>query len=229
MEDYVLPPQFDFLNNPNVSPIVMYMFEFKYFLDKDDLSYIWQNLAPRNYTEASFQEESTAHALMNTELLTEHNLLANPNLRWMVFKVKQRGQAMYTDMITRQIDQPSNQEQFSRDLSREYPLKFNWPYDYISIVETINFDVDVKYDRMQVKNMKSNALMDIGKQNKALSKKLRAEVPLKLDVKQTGKAPSDKNVKVKAMNKMPQGKKMSTKNEQKAIKTSTTSKKPYGV
>ena len=27
----------------------MYFFEFEYELDKDDLSYIWQNIAPRNY------------------------------------------------------------------------------------------------------------------------------------------------------------------------------------
>ena len=27
----------------------MYMFEFKYELDRDDLSYIWQNLAPKKF------------------------------------------------------------------------------------------------------------------------------------------------------------------------------------
>ena len=32
---------------------VMYMFEFTYELDQDDLSYIWQNLAPRNYKKIS--------------------------------------------------------------------------------------------------------------------------------------------------------------------------------
>jgi hypothetical protein len=220
MQDYVLPPQFDFLNNKKVSPIVMYMFEFRYELDKDDLAYIWQNLAPRNYKEASFQKEATAHALMNTELLTEYNLLSNPNLRWMVFKVKQRGQTMYTEMITRQVDQPSNQKQFSRNRITEYPLKFNWPYDYVSIVETINFDVDVKYDRTQTKALKSDAVKDIGKQNKALSKELRATIPLKLEKKQKPFKPSDMNQKVKAQNKATQG-------PRKELKTSVTTKKTY--
>ena len=77
MEDYVLPPQFDFLNNPLIEPIVMYMFEFKYELDKDDLSYIWQNLAPRNSDRLEMKKYSVAHELMNTELLTERNLLSN--------------------------------------------------------------------------------------------------------------------------------------------------------
>ena len=26
-----------------------------------------------------------------------------------------------------------------------YPLKFNWPYDYFSIIETIRLDADVLY------------------------------------------------------------------------------------
>ena len=33
MKDYVLPKRFDFLRNPLIEPIVMYMFEFKYELD----------------------------------------------------------------------------------------------------------------------------------------------------------------------------------------------------
>ena len=175
MQDYVLPPQFDFLNNKKVSPIVMYMFEFEYTLDKDDLSYIWQNLAPRDYRHAAFEQESTAHTLMNTELLTEYNLLSNPNLRWMVFKVKQRGQTMYADMITRQVDQPNNQKEFSRNTSNDYPLKFNWPYDYISIVETITFDADVKYDRDKEKSFDA-ATNKRNKQNQILDKKKRKKM-----------------------------------------------------
>ena len=90
MDRYVLPPQFDFINNDSVTPIVMYMFEFEYKLDKDDLSYIWQNLAPRHYKKMEFQVQSTAHALLNTELLEEDNIMDNESLRWMVFKVKQK-------------------------------------------------------------------------------------------------------------------------------------------
>ena len=58
MDRYVFPPQFDFKNNDSIDPIVMYIFEFEYKLDRDDLSYIWQNLAPRNYKKMEIQVES---------------------------------------------------------------------------------------------------------------------------------------------------------------------------
>ena len=48
MNRYVLPPQLDFINNTLIDPMVMYIFEFKYELDKNDLSYIWQNIAPEH-------------------------------------------------------------------------------------------------------------------------------------------------------------------------------------
>ena len=148
MERYVLPPQFDFLNNKKVKPLVMYIFEFEYKFDKDDLSYIWQNLAPRNYRDITFQQQSIAHELMDTELLTESNLLDNENLRWMVFKVKQRCQANYYDKITPQVGESAGKEIFDLFTTKEgYKLGFNWPYDYLSFVEKIKVDAEVLYKR----------------------------------------------------------------------------------
>ena len=102
MKRYVLPPQFDFINFEEIDPMVMYFFEFKYEFDKDDLSYIWQNLAPREYKKITFQEAKVSHDLMSNELLDEDNLMDNPNLRWMVFKVKQKAGKDYYDLIAPQ-------------------------------------------------------------------------------------------------------------------------------
>jgi len=143
MNDYVLPQQFDFIQNPLVGPIVMYMFEFKYSLNKDDLSYIWQNLAPRDYKKMYFQTEAVAHELFNTELLTEQNIMENPNLRWMVFKVKQKSQALYKDLRVRQVSEAGST--LLRPPPMGYPLKFNWPYDYLSIVELVKIEAEVLY------------------------------------------------------------------------------------
>ena len=211
MERYVLPPQFDFLNNKDIDPIAMYIFEFKYELDKNDLAYIWQNLAPRNYEKATFEKDMVAHELLNTELLTEQNLLSNPNLRWMVFKVKQRGQTLYRDMITGQIDESTFQPGFAENDASGYPLLYNWPYDYISIVETINFDVDVKYDRETAKKMKSDSMRNIGAQNQILNKKRRQPgiTATKLNEKQATNDVPQKGVKPKAQNKL--SKRISTK------------------
>ena len=187
MDDYVLPPQFDFINNDRVAPIVMYMFEFEYELDTDDLSYIWQNLAPRNYKTMQLQEDSVAHELINTELLTENNLLSNPNLRWMVFKVKQRSQARYTDMIVSQVSQTTTQNNLKDNKEsdkKEYPLNYNWPYDFVSIVESIKLDVDMKFDKSSPADLKTNTSKTIGKQNQTLNKKLRRKKALILNKKQ---------------------------------------------
>jgi hypothetical protein len=147
MKRYVLPPQFDFINFEDIEPIVMYFFEFKYEFDKDDLSYIWQNLAPRDYKKITFQEASVAHDLMRNELLEQKDLIDNPNLRWMVFKVKQKANKDYYDLIPPQIKAArpiSNLDKPETDKDDEY-LQFNWPYDYLSFVELINIDADVLY------------------------------------------------------------------------------------
>tara|TARA_R110000824_G_scaffold400651_1_gene608671 strand:- start:12125 stop:21541 length:9417 start_codon:yes stop_codon:yes gene_type:complete len=145
MERYVLPPQFDFLNNPVAEPIVMYMFEFEYTFDKDDLIYIWQNLSPRESDKISFQYQSVAHELINTELLSEQNFIDNDNLRWMVFKVKQKAQTNYYDLIVPQVGE-SAKDVFSFDDETDgYKIGFNWPYDFVSFVEMIKIDADILF------------------------------------------------------------------------------------
>jgi len=144
MGRYILPPQFDFLNNTDVSPIVMYFFEFTYDLDKDDLSYIWQNLAPRDYKKISLTFQSTGHTLSENELLAPEDIIDNENLRWMVFKVKQKSQKNYFNLVAPQAGESSTTEDFQATQSG-YQLGFNWPYDYVSFVESIKMDVDVLF------------------------------------------------------------------------------------
>jgi len=166
MQRYILPPQFDFINNPDsaVDPFVMYIFEFKYELDRDDLSYIWQNLAPRDYEKISYQHESVAHVLADNEILSERILENNEHLRWMIFKVKQKGQEDYWDYVDEQAKgstkTPSynndnmNQSQFNLQEGNDsnYKLRHNWPYDYMSFVEMIKLNVDIKYSNPEQQN-----------------------------------------------------------------------------
>jgi hypothetical protein len=153
MQQYVLPPAFDFLNNSKVKPMVMYFFEFEYELDQDDLNYIWQNLAPRDYKKITQTVASTAHNLADNELMTADDVM-NSQTRWMVFKVKQKSQAQYENFITPQAGETTDTS-FSAmsttqaelaDLSTDtYSVNYNWPYDYVSFVETIKFDAQVLY------------------------------------------------------------------------------------
>ena len=142
MEKYVFPPEFDFLNNKEVDPIAMYIFEFKYEFDRDDLSYIWQNIAPRDSKKVQFQNASVAHNLANNELINE-KVLMNDNLRWMVFKVKQRAQTDYYDLVPDQANESTRQITQKDNKLKDYKFGFNWPYDYLSFVELIKMDVNI--------------------------------------------------------------------------------------
>lgn len=149
MDKYIFPPELDFVNNTEIDPIAMYIFEFEYSFDEDDLSYMWQNLAPRNYQQITQQSTTVSHELIDTELLTEENLTENENLRWMVFKVKQRSQKLFTDMGTNIEDvleearttAHGNVAKKGSDLPRLY----NWPYDYLSFVEKISIDAEILF------------------------------------------------------------------------------------
>jgi hypothetical protein len=145
MDRYVLPPQFDFLNNDDVDPLVMYIFEFKYKLDKDDLSYIWQNLAPRDYQQITLRSDEIAHELNNTELLAARNIVDNENLRWMVFKVKQKAKSEYSDLIVPQVGHAAGKQIPAPRTEEGYEIGFNWPYDYLSVIELIKMDAQVLY------------------------------------------------------------------------------------
>ena len=141
MNDYIVPPQFDFVNYPdNVAPVTMYFFEFSYTFDKDDLSYMWQNLMPRNHEKGLFDSATAEHTLGAEFPLEAADILNNPNMRWMVFKVKQRSQADYYDYVSTQ----AGDRKLDRD--DDSPLQFNWPYDYCSIIEFVGVDAGVLFN-----------------------------------------------------------------------------------
>jgi len=157
MEDFVLPPQLDWVHNSDIKPMVMYIFPFEYELDKDDLAYIYQNLAPRESKKIRMKSTSVAHNLLDTELLRSQNIMTTDQLRWMVFKVKQRSMSDYYDhvpnnageasiQLTEQYKRKTHQElQRTKEPDREYQIAYNWPYDYISLIELARLDVEVMY------------------------------------------------------------------------------------
>ena len=130
---YVFPPQFDFFRNQNARPIAMYIFDFEHTFDKNDLSYMWQNIAPKIGNE--FQEAS---ATISHPLLTKNNLLEDlkDKVKWMVFKVKQRAKTKYNNLLV-----GGNQKE---DL-----FSYNWPYDYFSLIEFAKIDSSITYGSIE--------------------------------------------------------------------------------
>ena len=106
---------------------------------------------------------SIAHELIDAELLNEETLEENQQLRWMVFKVKQKGQDSYWDKTDTQIakrrDDSGSKQIASLNISQKsindnlkmlntYRYSHNWPYDYVSFVEMIKVNSEILFSDM---------------------------------------------------------------------------------
>jgi len=156
MKEYVFPPRFDFIKYPNkITPFAMYIFEFKHEFDKDDLSYIWQGIQPRSGASMQFSEASVKHKLLIEELMgkamEETGEPLQSELRWMVFKVKQKAPTNYYEKIVGNQGASSKEyvslpPGFTAPLASDIPeYSYNWPYDYFSLVEFAKIDAAVKF------------------------------------------------------------------------------------
>jgi len=155
MEKYVFPPNMNFVKYEDVTPFAMYIFEFEYKLDQCDLSYIWQNLPPRNHTVVKSAEAAISHKLLANELRlgTEASVISD-KVQWMVFKVKQKAVQKYEDQIvainasqndfTRSNLNTNKDKQGNSLLEKDIDYTYNWPYDYFSIVEMAKLEVEVE-------------------------------------------------------------------------------------
>jgi len=142
LNKYVFPPQFDFVRNSKADKLAMYVFEFDHTFDKNDLSYMWQNLSPKFGTSFKQATATVSHPLLRGEMMDS----LKGNVKWMVFKVKQRAETNYysnivgspniggTSVASKAVNN-SNTELFG----------YNWPYDYFSMVEFAKIDASVNF------------------------------------------------------------------------------------
>jgi hypothetical protein len=150
MKKYVFPPVLDFVENPTVDAVAMYIFEFSHRLDKNDLSHIWQNLPPRVGRKTEDAMATVSHHMLTDELLgeptartpAEHSKFPK-ELQWMVFKVKQRAKRDYYQQIEK-----TSSTIYEGDASYISNLPFythNWPYDHFSLVELAEIEAEVTF------------------------------------------------------------------------------------
>jgi hypothetical protein len=138
MKDYVFPPSMDFLNDSEIEPFSMYIFEFKHELSKLDLADIWQNLPPEIGETLDVAESSIEHDLLSRELLDES---LSDSIRWMVFKVKQKAETSY---FSTQAGK-SNTALANLVTGKTAGITFNWPYDFFSLVELVRLDAEIDF------------------------------------------------------------------------------------
>ena len=147
LENYVFPPQFDFVRNTSIDPIVMYVGEFKKFLYQEDLVDLWQNLLPDNLREVEKETIKVEHDLEEFEFF--HGAPLPTDVKFLVFKVKQKGAWNYysvkpnVDEVALNVSKNNNQS-YSMVLEDKY--NYNWPYDFCSIIEYGKVNCQVKFD-----------------------------------------------------------------------------------
>ena len=148
LKDFIFPPTLDFVNFPKeVDPIAMYCFRFDHVFDQQDLTDIWQNLSPKISREFQESQASISHSLMRrTTMIKGGNL--REDLRWMVFKVKQRAAANYYDQVFSKKGDKTSFVDAALDLTSTGPednIQYNWPYDFFSLVELVKIDASVEF------------------------------------------------------------------------------------
>jgi hypothetical protein len=156
MKRYVFPPELDFQKYSEIEPFVMYVMEFQHELSQDELKDIWQGVMPDIAMIPELDSDEFTHEVGENEFFGGRPLpRANTEqVRWMVFKVKKRAHANwyattienYQDEVT--LDNPRKQleqNEFANPLGYDY--NYNWPYDYFSLVELAQIDVENSFTK----------------------------------------------------------------------------------
>ena len=119
--------------------MLFFFFEFSHTLSSTDLSNIWQNIAPKITHKFEHDEKSWT---VQTDNLDDFK---SKNLRWMVFKVKKRALASYSSLVPRAPRSFFRDERPTGQSVSTTAAAYNWPYDYFSLVELANIDVQCEF------------------------------------------------------------------------------------
>jgi len=147
MSNYVFPPKMDFITNPSVAPIAMYIFEFTHKFDSDDLTHIWQNLPPKSIERVERKSVEVSHELLEDQLLGSGPL--SDKLQWMVFKVKKKAVKNYFSKVASKTGDSLDDDRFKFSFevagkkTQQVDYSYNWPYDFFSLVELVKIDAKV--------------------------------------------------------------------------------------
>ena len=128
MRKFVIPPQFDFIRIPkaNKPPIAMYILPFETILDRGDLQDIWQGVLPNVGITPQKRNSAISHDLGTDDPFYRGQDIPT-DVRWMVFRVKQKAHGDYSEITETTLDESS--------LSSQDKYTYNWPYDFCSLVE----------------------------------------------------------------------------------------------
>jgi hypothetical protein len=129
----------------------MYIFEFEKELDREDLNGIWQGVRTENLKKIEFKTTKVAHDFNVNELLgalgeTEEGISAIKDIKWTIFKVKQKAAINYDKKMSDDLSDGSYRfhQQNLKDELLGVQYGYNWPYDYFSMVENAKVSINVQ-------------------------------------------------------------------------------------
>jgi len=132
LNNYVIPPEMNFLTYDDIEPFVMYIMEFEHTLDQQDLADVWQGLMPKISQTAEKDSAEITHTLDPWEFLGGKKL--PDQVRWMVFKLKKKAKINYFEKTADSTD--DDRFKFNFKVGEKTPeYSYNWPYDFCSLVE----------------------------------------------------------------------------------------------
>jgi hypothetical protein len=160
MRRFVFPPEMDFIHR-DVAPFVMYSFPFEQVLNKLDLQDIWQGILPRIGVMPKLGNETIEHSLESPYEFF-HGKRLPKNIRWLVFKVKQRAEMNYSNVTSEQnddqnplfgarrnaattpnIQSPPGPTYHKPNLNEVF--SYNWPHDFYSLLELGKVETEIKW------------------------------------------------------------------------------------
>ena len=146
MQKFIIPPKWDFVNNPDQvrNPFIMFIFEFEHTFNQQDLVDMWQNLPP-DETRIARNNIKTAVS-SNSSIFSEVQKLGKNfgDLQWIVFKAKQRASINYFEKTLASKDDDDFKVAIGENPEATPSYSYNWPYDYFSLVELVKVDAEVK-------------------------------------------------------------------------------------
>ena len=148
MRKYVMPPQFDFIKYNDIDPFAIYFLPFYQDLQQEELVDIWQGITPQSALQMSKDKNSFSHDIKSDEFFGNiRNRTILGDLKFLIFKVKERGESNYYNITRDSTDDERFSFLFADDnlaSAVETGGSYNWPYDFFSLVEKAK--VEVKYE-----------------------------------------------------------------------------------
>ena len=153
MDKYVLPPQLNFNIYDDIEPFAMYILEIEHTLDRQDLADIWQGVMPKISTTAEKDFAEVSHKIASWEFFGGKQI--PENIKWMVFKAKRKAEVNYFKMVDEIGADNRFKFDFKSDKNATPDYSYNWPYDYFSLVELAQVEIENEFKTKRDSDNKS--------------------------------------------------------------------------